>query len=90
MRFERHQVQGGGIHNQSTVTFTNTIIANSTGGDFHTNGGTVPGDNNLFDDNSVVPTGTGNMKQTSALLGPSATTGGPTPTAPAAARLSRH
>ena len=74
--------QGGGVHNQSTVTFTNTIIANSTGGDFHTFGGTFTGDNNLFDDNSVLPTGTGNLNNTPALLGTLGNYGGPTQTAP--------
>lgn len=74
--------QGGGIHNQATVTFTNTIIANSTGGDFHTFGGTFTGDNNLFDDNSVLPTGTGNVNNTPALLSTLGDYGGPTQTIP--------
>jgi hypothetical protein len=71
---------GGGIsnHGESTVTLTNTIVAASpSGGDLY---GGFGGTNNLIDDNGDAPSGSNNITNMPARLGPLADNGGPTQT----------
>jgi CSLREA domain-containing protein len=64
----------GGINNGGgPVTLTNTIVAASTSGR-DLNGGGISGNHNLIDDTSAI-SGTGNLTNTPALLGPLGTYG---------------
>jgi hypothetical protein len=71
---------GGGIFNESSTTFTNSIVAHNTGGNCGGGNNVTSSGHNLDSGTSCGFSSTGDLSSTSPLLDPLTNNGGPTQT----------